>query len=54
MRPAVTAAALAGFHDTVWAAAGVAVVGIIGALLIRAPAKTATPTELRTDQPVAH
>jgi EmrB/QacA subfamily drug resistance transporter len=50
IRPAVTAAALAGFHDTIWAAAGIAALGVIGALLVRAPANaseesTAEPAE---------
>jgi hypothetical protein len=50
----VTAAALNGFHDTVWAAAGVAALGIIGALFIRTPAKAPAPVELEADQIVAH
>ena len=54
IRPAVTAAALNGFHDTVWAAAGVAALGIIGALFIRTPAKAPAPVELEADQIVAH
>jgi hypothetical protein len=54
IRPAVTSAALAGFHDTIWAAAAVAAAGIVGALLIRAPAKAPAPVELVADQPVAH
>jgi hypothetical protein len=31
----------------------VAAIGIIGALLIRTPAATATPAEAKADQPVA-
>jgi hypothetical protein len=54
IRPAVTGAALHGFHDTVWAAAGVAALGIIGALFIRTPAKAPAPVELEADQIVAH
>jgi EmrB/QacA subfamily drug resistance transporter len=48
IRPAVSAAALAGFHDTVWAAAGIAALGIVGALLLRVP--PATPAEAESER----
>jgi EmrB/QacA subfamily drug resistance transporter len=45
IRPVVTAAALDGFHDTIWAAAAIAVVGVIGALLLRTPTGTSSAPE---------
>jgi EmrB/QacA subfamily drug resistance transporter len=36
-RPIVTDAALRGFHETIWAAAAVALLGVLGALLLRTP-----------------
>ncbi len=38
IRPVVTSAALTGFHETIWAAAAVAVLGVIGAVALRVPA----------------
>jgi predicted MFS family arabinose efflux permease len=37
LRSTVASAVLGGFHDTIWAAAAVAAVGVIGALLLRVP-----------------
>jgi EmrB/QacA subfamily drug resistance transporter len=47
LRPLVTSAALTGFRETIWAAAAVALLGIIGAVALRvprpAPVEVATP-----------
>jgi EmrB/QacA subfamily drug resistance transporter len=37
LRPAVTDAVLRGFHETVWAAAAIAGLGVVGALWLRVP-----------------
>jgi EmrB/QacA subfamily drug resistance transporter len=45
LRPRLADAALAGFHDTIWVAVGVAVVGVFFALFLRprTPARAAAP-----------
>jgi hypothetical protein len=43
LRPRLADAALAGFHDTIWVAVGVAVVGVVFALFLR-PRAAARPT----------
>jgi hypothetical protein len=43
LRPMVTRAALAGFHETIWAAAAVAMLGVVGALALRVPSAARTP-----------
>jgi EmrB/QacA subfamily drug resistance transporter len=48
IRPAVTAAALDGFHDTIWVAAALTVLGVIGALLLRGPKPSGTAA-VKTD-----
>jgi hypothetical protein len=37
LRIAVTQAALTGFHETIWAAAAIAILGVVGALVLRTP-----------------
>src|SRR5262249_51990224 len=44
VRSTVASAVLGGFHDTIWAAAAVAALGVIGALLLRVP-RTAPASE---------
>jgi hypothetical protein len=44
VRPVVTDAALHAFHDTVWAAVAVALVGLVGALFVRSQPTPAEPS----------
>jgi EmrB/QacA subfamily drug resistance transporter len=44
LRSTVASAVLGGFHDTIWAAAAVAALGVVGALLLRVP-RTAPASE---------
>ncbi len=55
LRPVVTEAALRGFHETIWAAAAIAVLGVVGALLLRTrPAADPTPSPVQAEPvPVA-
>ncbi len=49
LRPLVAHAALAGFHETIWAAAAVAMLGVVGALLLRTPRPIPAPDQPSPD-----